>query len=214
MKKSLMLIGLILVFSLGFLGCNEKYKTEENISIDKSTNNEVTTANKTEYNDPQKTANIEDLLGEINIRAKEGMILNVDFKARDDSFDNIETHWGKAYKREFIEEAKGTYVTYLEKNTVFGMNKGEMIFEIRSFAKKIKEISLKDIVSFYGQPEYEALLKNDERIVGYKVSNDFKVEFVLKNSKGKSDEQFVDHYGVFYPKGTINNMSGDRGRDW
>lgn len=54
-------------------------------------------------------------------------------------------------------------------------------------------------------------MKN-ERIIGYKVNDDFKLLFVFSDSK--SEVSVLDHYSVLYPRGTVNSMADDPGREW
>lgn len=53
-------------------------------------------------------------------------------------------------------------------------------------------------------------MKN-ERIIGYKVNDDFKLLFVFSDSK--SEVSVLDHYSVLYPRGTVNSMADDPGRE-
>ncbi|MGL5352271.1 MAG: YjgB family protein [Clostridium sp.] len=155
-----------------------------------------------------------DYINNIKDNAINGMVINCDFKVKENIMTNVRNLWGEEDKIDEVVAAKGNYSTYSSKDIVFGWNKGEEIFEIRSYLKDNKVLNLRDIKNVLGNPDYDVVTNINERIVGYKLNDNFKLEFVLNNGNSKEQNQFVDHYSVFYPKGTINNMAGDSGREW
>ena len=103
--------------------------------------------------------------------------------------------------------AKGVYYNYENYKFAFGCNKGDQIFEIRSYDENLNTINLEDIENYFGTPDYESKTTEGEKVVGYKVSGDYKLKFVF-------NEHSLDHYSVFYPEITANYMADDPGREW
>ena len=112
-----------------------------------------------------------------------------------------------ATNHNYVHDAKGVYYTYKENSMTFGCNKGEQIFEIRSYDDKLKNLSLSDINEYFGMPDYENKTSKGEKVIGYKVSDLYKLLFVF-------DDKTLDHYSVFYPEITANYMADDPGRQW
>ncbi|MGM9973020.1 MAG: YjgB family protein [Clostridiaceae bacterium] len=153
------------------------------------------------------------LLDNIMSSAKEGKVINSDFKVKANVIDDVEKEWGKPEKSEWIGNAKGTYSTYPSKNVDFGWNKGSQIFEIRSFDSQIKKITLADVKNVFGSPAYDVKVSGEE-IIGYIVNNDYKILLVFPEPTAENSDPLMDHYSVFYPRGTVNQMADDPGREW
>lgn len=154
-----------------------------------------------------------EVLSNIFKLAKEGKIINCKFPAKTTVIENVEKEWGQPDKTDWVAAAKGTYATYLKKNVVFGFNKGSQIFEVRSLSKDLNKISLSMLKDSWGTPAYNVKTKSEE-IIGYTAGQDYKLLFVFPRTSVSGTDQFMDHYSVLYPKGSVNNMSGDPGRQW
>jgi len=153
------------------------------------------------------------LLENIKRLAQQGKIINCNFPAKSTVIEDVAKKWGKADKSDWVAQAKGTYTTYSKHNVVFGSNKGDQIFEVRSFDSKLGQISLSMVTNAFGTPAYD-VTSNGEEIIGYTAGKEFKILFVFpQHTKGISDPM-LKHYSVLYPAGTINNMSEDPGRKW
>ncbi|HEY5560193.1 MAG TPA: YjgB family protein [Clostridiaceae bacterium] len=153
------------------------------------------------------------ILSNILELAKEGKIVNCEFPVNTTVTEDVEKKWGKPDKTEWVAAAKGTYATYSKKNVVFGFNKGMQIFEVRLMGKTLGEISLSSIKDYLGTPPYDVKV-NGEEIIGYLAGEDYKLLFVFPEAVASSDNQYMDHYSVLYPKGTVNMMADDPGREW
>lgn len=208
-KKSALLIPIIMCIFL-MVGCSGTSGTSgktsnKNKSDDSSSNGN---SESVKQNNSQN-----ELLKSIQKLAEEGKVIDCDFSAKNSVLSEVEKSWGKADKIDYVEAAKGRYATYLKYNVVFGLNKGDQIFEVRSFNTKIKGILLLDVKNFFGTPEYDAKTNNQE-IIGYKSGSDFKLEFVFPLKEGGNSSPTLDHYCVLYPAGTVNIMASDPGRKW
>ncbi|MEI4771709.1 M56 family metallopeptidase [Psychrobacillus sp. FJAT-51614] len=153
------------------------------------------------------------LLSSIMQLAKQGKIINSEFPVKTTVIEDVEKKLGKAEKVDWVPNAKGNYAVFSKYNVVFGFNKGSRIFEARSFDKKLNELSLSMVKKEFGTPDYD-VKSNGEEIIGYVASSDFKILLVFPKPSNSNPDPVMDHYSVFYPKGTVNNMSNDPGRQW
>jgi len=145
--------------------------------------------------------------------AKQGKIINCDYPAKTTNMETIIKTWGKADKTVYVASAKGSYATYTKHNTVFGFNKGEQVFEVRSFDPQLKVLSLDKVKEVFGTPVFDSKTSNQE-IIGYTAGTDFKLEMVFSRPTSANPSPALDHYNVLYPRGTVNSMADDPGRQW
>lgn len=153
------------------------------------------------------------LLENIKKLAKQGKIINCDFLAKSNVIEDVEKKWGKANKTDWVPKAKGTYATYSKYNVVFGFNKGSQIFEVRSFDSRLNKISLSMVKKAFGTPAYD-VKSNGEEIIGYTAGQEFKILFVFSQPKNDNNDTLMSHYSILYPRGTVNMMADDPGRQW
>jgi len=64
-----------------------------------------------------------------------------------------------------------------------------------------------------GEPAYDKKVKGEE-IIGYVANNDFKLLLVFPEPTEKNPSPLMNHYSVLYPRGTVNSMADDPGRQW
>ncbi|MDP4160429.1 MAG: YjgB family protein [Bacillota bacterium] len=160
-------------------------------------------------NDPAKTF----LLNMMQL-AQHGKVINCDFPVKTTVFEDVQKVWGQAAATNYVAAAKGRYATYPSRNIVFGINKGEQIFEVRSLARsQFTSLSLTKVKEVFGPPVYEAKADGQE-IIGYTAGPEFKIELVFPQAKTGSTNPSLDHYNVLYPQGTVNMMADDPGRQW
>lgn len=153
------------------------------------------------------------LLSSIMQLAKQGRIINSEFPVKTTVIEDVEKKLGNPDKADWVPSAKGNYAVFSKYKVVFGFNKGERIFEARSFDKKLNELSLSMVKKVYGTPAYD-VKSNGEEIIGYVASSEYKILLVFPQPSNSHQNPVMDHYSVLYPKGTFNNMSNDPGRQW
>ncbi|WP_407937531.1 YjgB family protein [Neobacillus mesonae] len=135
------------------------------------------------------------------------------FLFRTTVIEDVEKKLGNPDKADWVPNAKGNYAVFSKYNVVFGFNKGSQIFEARSFDKKLNELSLSMVKKVFGTPAYDVESKGEE-IIGYVANSEYKILLVFPKPSNSNRDPVMDHYSVLYPKGTVNNMSNDTGRQW
>ncbi|MBV7505277.1 beta-N-acetylhexosaminidase [Bacillus sp. sid0103] len=144
------------------------------------------------------------LLINIRTKAKVGSIINADFHIKSTTIDEVRKSWGKEDKREYVAAAKGTYCTYSKKNVVVAYNKGQQLFEIRSYDPSLKALTIQDIKYYFGSPKTDVKTTNKEEIISYTVgTNTLKFVFPLGTQK-----MYLDHYSIYNASLASNNMAG------
>ncbi|HZW82322.1 MAG TPA: M56 family metallopeptidase, partial [Candidatus Deferrimicrobium sp.] len=156
---------------------------------------------------------MESLLFNIVGFAEQGKVLTSDFAVKTNTIEDIEKVWGKADKTDYIALASGRFATYSSHNIVFGINKGDQIFEIRSYDGQLKGITLAGAKKVLGTPAYDAKV-NGQEIIGFTTNSEFRVEMVFSQPTNTNPNSVMDHYNVLYPNGTVNSMAGNPGRQW
>ncbi|EGT3617126.1 DUF4309 domain-containing protein [Clostridium perfringens] len=229
MKKLLIPILIIISFSIIFLGCTNSVNSSNNSSVEIIDNNQANSNNNNSPNNAKNSnsnnntshnnnnvsenknkvnSNTEKLLKDIKAKAAKGQIIDYEFTLGD-SIYTVTSKLGEPSSEDYVAEAKGTYFYFDSYNLSFGCNKGDQIFEIRSLDKNLNTLDLNDVKNFFGKPDYDVTTKSKEKIIGYKVTKDFKILFVFNTSTYK-----LKHYSVLYPSITQNSMAGDSGREW
>ena len=213
MKKLLVPVLVIIVFALLFIGCTNSSNSSSDSSVEiinSNQQNSNSNNNNSSNNDAKKSDSNNASHKDKNIKEKaiKGEIIDYDFKLGDSIYDVIDK-LGKPSSENYVAEAKGNYFNFDSYNLSFGCNKGDQIFEIRSLNKDLKSLDLNNVENFFGKPDYNVTTKSKEKIIGYKITKDFKILFVFNTSTYK-----LDHYSVLYPGITHNSMAGDNVREW
>lgn len=145
--------------------------------------------------------------------AREGKIINCEFPVKTTVIDVVKEKWGEPDRTDWVPAAKGLYVTYEKHDVVFGVNKGSQIFEVRSFDDRLGRIPLSLVKEVFGTPAYH-VKSNGQEIIGYTAGQEYKILLVFPQTVDSGDDPFMDHYSVLYPRGTVNMMADDPGREW
>lgn len=221
MKTVSITISLLLAFTLLFAtGCScsaEEPKEPESASSGQAKEVEDTPAPASEEEVSPAAATLQTIIN----TAAEGMVINCEYAVSSTTIDAVETAWGAADSSDYVAAADGTYYTYSAKNTVFGANKGMLVFEIRSFDPSLATITYGDVTTRLGTPEYTGTTTVGETVIGYTLAYDgaagsatpseVKIEFVFESADSSAP---INHYNVFDPAQTVNYMANDSGRVW
>ncbi|MEH7502182.1 DUF4309 domain-containing protein [Neobacillus drentensis] len=132
------------------------------------------------------------LLDEIKDWAQKGRVKDCPFNALESTINQVNSEWGEPDK---VDQAGfGTYATYDDKNIVLGYNKAGEIFDVRSNANDLKEITNKMMVKSFGQPT-ERRDNNIENIYVYELDQGIQLKIIIPKSS-----KVIDHISVFNPK--------------
>ncbi|MCL6453950.1 MAG: YjgB family protein [Alicyclobacillus sp.] len=135
--------------------------------------------------------------------ARQGQVPGIPFTDQSNISD-VQQAWGAASQQN--EAGAGTYATYNSRHAAFGLNKGEQIFDVRSYAANFQKISYSDIVRVLGNPG-TVRQTSDSYIYLYPAGPDYQLLWVFPKLKDGSRGATVDHVSVFWPQGTVNSMA-------
>jgi len=190
--------------------------TNTSTGINKPSTNNTTTPSS--VNNPVKVSQAQNTsqkltLTNIKSLAKQGKVINSEFTLKTTVIETVEKKLGKPDKIDWVPKAKGNYATYSKHKVVFGFNKGSQIFEIRSFDNNLRKISLSMVKKSFGVPAYD-VKSNGQEIIGYTAGQEYKILLVFQIPTKGTTDPLIDHYSVLYPRGTVNMMADDHGREW
>lgn len=237
MKIKILLFISIIILSISIVGCNQKkddlklYESSDSLenlgdtSIKENNENKGREIidpdnddsqdkknNSTENNNSYKVdIKKEKLMKYIKEDAIKGVNIYCEEITLGENIVDVIDLYGEPTEQNYVAKAKGLYYDFQKYNLAFGCNKGDSIFEIRSYDRKLQNINKKDICTYFGEGDYESKTSQGERILGYKVSENYKLLFVFNSDK---NNEYLDHYSVFYPENTANYMADDPGREW
>ncbi|MFA9376996.1 MAG: YjgB family protein [Lachnotalea sp.] len=189
---------------------------QSEISDGEDSLNTTTTDSNASSNGESTSSDIEVLLQEIKDNAIFGKVINCDFQVNEDiTIQDIQEQWGDADNGngDYIAAAKGTYYNYSSHKLSFGTNKGDAVFEIRSSDDSLTSITMEDLVNYFGEPDYDVKTDTQE-MIGYAVNADYHVLFIFPLPTTSHSNPTLERYNVLYPKGTVNNMADDSGKEW
>lgn len=166
---------------------------------------ESSSSNQEPNNDAQAT-----LLKEIIQLAQQGMIVNCEFPVETTVIETVKEKWGDPDKEDYVPAAKGTYVTYAKRNVVVGFNKGSQIFDVRSYDNSLKQITMAKVKEVLGTPENTHHFDTDDMLV-YTAGEKYQLLFIFSKDDQQNSDFQLNHYNVFYPRGTVNSMADDPG---
>lgn len=130
--------------------------------------------------------------------AKKGTVKNSIFPIESTTFDQITTKWGEPDQLDYV--AGNRYATFSSRGFVFGINKGEQIFDVRSYAKELQQLTFDNIKKELGTPD-DVRTSSGDTIWVYHLTNKYQLKFV-------GSKATIDHISVIYPAGAKNNMAG------
>lgn len=197
-----LLLGLVLL-----IGCTSTKKGTSEQPAPQATNNSTESSNPSTEQKPDSQAA---LLKEITQLAPQGKTINCEFPVEKTVIETVKQKWGDPDKEEYIAAAKGRYATYSQRNAAFGINKGEQIFDVRSFDPRLKEIKMSKVKEVLGTPENTHHYATQDMLV-YRAGEKYQLLFIFPTATQQNPDPQLDHYNIFYPDGTVNSMADDPG---
>ncbi len=206
-RRFMFLVALLLLSIILFAGCasNKQGTLEQPVPQAAKDSTESSNSNPVQIPDAQAA-----LLNEIMQLARQGKIINCEFPVETTVIETVKQKWGDPDREEYIAAAKGRYATYLKNNVAFGINKGEQIFDVRSFDNRLKELKISKVKEVLGAPENIHHYDTEDMLV-YKAGEKYQLLFIFPKVIQQNTDPQLDHYNVFYPQGTVNSMADDPG---
>ncbi|MGN7402946.1 polysaccharide deacetylase family protein [Cytobacillus praedii] len=159
---------------------------------------------------PKENNRAADLLNRVMEKAQIGMTIGGPFNVLDSKIDEVKGEWGSPDKED--QAGKGFYATYNDKNFALGYNAAGEIFDVRSYARELNEITSFQIEDRYGQPD-QLRKTNREEIFVYEIDKEIELKFIIpKGEKGVHHlsvmnlERAKDEY-ILDIKGESNQLS-------
>lgn len=135
--------------------------------------------------------------------AKKGKAIDVPFAVKQNLSD-VQKVWGKPDSQNAA--GAGIYATYTSRKAAFGFNKGEQIFDVRSYSSQLKTITPSDVESALGRPG-DTRHTSDSVIYMYPAGIDYQLLFVFPKTSAGNVKTALNHVSVFWPRGTVDIMA-------
>ncbi|GFP74583.1 M56 family metallopeptidase [Clostridium fungisolvens] len=150
-----------------------------------------------------------ELLKNIYNLAKQGKVPDCEFASKDTLFGDVATKWGDPDKIDYVGSGKTSarYALYNKKGFHFGLNKGDQVFDVRSFKSYLKDIKYNDVEKTLGKP---AVINktSTEHIIIYNVNKTYQLMLIFPKPTDANKNPSLDHISVYDPADAVNNMAG------
>lgn len=114
----------------------------------------------------------------------------------------VQKVWGPGHNS---SAGAGIYVSYPAHDVAFGINQGEQIFDVRSYAPSVTAITRADVTAALGPPA-EVRYASNTTIYLYPDQLNYQVLWVFSGGPGHTGDT-VNHVDVVWPQGTVNLMA-------
>ncbi|WP_160677343.1 YjgB family protein [Clostridium sp. C8-1-8] len=188
---------------------NDGNTSNSSTSNTSSKNNNSSNSNTNNTNKSQGQNNVSSqsvvLLNNIYALSKEGKVPECEFICKTNILDDVIKKWGNPDKQDYAGE--GRYAVYSSKKIHFGVNKGEQIFDVRSFKDNLKIIKYNDVEKTLGKPSV-INKTNTENILIYDVNKTYQLMLIFPKPTDTNKNPSLDHISVYSPADAKNNMAG------
>lgn len=133
---------------------------------------------------------------EIVSLAQTGHVVNNPFAAHQSTILEVKNAWGEPEQVDQVENRY--YATYPTKHAVFGYTEYGQIEDVRSYDPSIQVFTVTEIKQYMGDPT-RVTTNGNEKIIMYKLNEDYQLKWILSNQSGK-----VDHIAVYSPTEQTN----------
>jgi peptidoglycan-N-acetylglucosamine deacetylase len=188
MKNSVGYLSIFIVCILALSACNP-FQKHTPLPKEKQEAGSQNDANEVEDPNQPSTPDTELSPKQIFDLAQTGKVNNCEFAAHTNNIADVEKKWGAATSTDEVEN--DFYANYPSKNTVFGYHENQIIFDVRSYDKRLNNITFPQLLKELGDPTYTRQYLDDQ-IYGYKVNNQYELRFIIPKKTGK-----VDHISVY-----------------
>ncbi|QED49283.1 polysaccharide deacetylase family protein [Cytobacillus dafuensis] len=191
-KQRIMTLLLCLVFFTVSLACqSEKIPPAEKTQLQEN-------ASQPKEEKPVQAANLDEIME----RAQKGMTSDSPYNVLNSSMKQVKAEWGEP---DHVDKAGfGYYATYKNKNVVLGFNESGQVFDIRSYAKDLRSVTVKEAEEVFGEP-MDIRMVNDEYIYVYKLNENIELKLIIPKNRKE-----IDHISVFNSQmAIVNQHTGD-----
>ncbi|GKU26525.1 M56 family metallopeptidase [Clostridium folliculivorans] len=150
-----------------------------------------------------------ELLKNIYTLSKQGKVPDCEFASKDTLFGDVATKWGDPDKIDYVGEGhtSARYALYNKKGFHFGLNKGDQVFDVRSFKSYLKDIKYNDVQKTLGKPSV-INKTSTQHIIIYNVNKTYQLMLIFPKPTDTNKNPSLDHISVYDPADAINNMAG------
>ncbi|MBP2242734.1 peptidoglycan/xylan/chitin deacetylase (PgdA/CDA1 family) [Cytobacillus eiseniae] len=128
---------------------------------------------------PKEADSTSILLNEILELANIGMTLGSQINVLESKMEQVKAEWGEPDKLD--QAGKGSYATYDGKRVAVGFNEAGEIFDVRSYANSLSELTPAFIKETIGQPDQVRNVNNEEIYV-YELNQMIELKFIIPNN--------------------------------
>lgn len=151
---------------------------------------------------PSQSA-LESLILDTMSAARQGKLPGIPFRDQM-NIEQVSSAWGKP--SQMSGAGAGVYATYASRGVAFGLNQGDQIFDVRSYASLFRQLTYGEIVGALGAPGTVRYTQTSY-IYLYPAGPEYQLLWVFPRMKDGSRGPTVDHVSVFWPRGTIDMMA-------
>ncbi|MFD1675729.1 beta-N-acetylglucosaminidase domain-containing protein [Alicyclobacillus fodiniaquatilis] len=124
--------------------------------------------------------------------AQSGKVDNSSFVSGKSTIGEVEQAWGQPNTNNAAGE--GTYATYSAKQAAFGYNQSGIIFDVRSYSKRVQQLTAANVKNALGAPNTINHLTNQINEI-YQVNDTYQIQFIIDTKTNR-----VDHISVYDPQ--------------
>lgn len=118
-----------------------------------------------------------------------------------DPISAVQKEWGSA---QTSSAGAGSYVTYPAHQVAFGVGPGDRIFDVRSYAASLHQITRADVMAVLGSAAAISYADNTT-IYTYPDGPNDQLQWTFSGGSGHTGNT-VQHVSVYWPQGTVDLM--------
>lgn len=153
---------------------------------------------------PDTNVNKQDPIDSILELAQVGKVKGSEFAAKSSLIDQVKAAWGQPDQEN--PAGDGIYATYSDRAVTFGYNKGNQIYDVRSYDKDLQLITLSQVKSKMGQATTDNIVQQEE-ILTYELNEQFQLKFIFTLPEQEQGDAVLDHIAVISNQAATNLMA-------
>lgn len=149
-------------------------------------------------------SSIVNVVKSIDAAAMKGQLVGLPYVSGKSTVDEIETAWGQPTSQ--TSAGAGIYASFSAHNAAFGFNKGEQLFDLRSYAPNLHPITVASVEQVLGRPG-AIHYYGEQTILMYPAGPNYQLQWVFDAPTAGSTTPHLDHISVFSPQATVDSMA-------